>query len=213
MVSSYTIDTSKPLSPLPPIGKPIDNIRLYILGNSKQLVPVGVPGELYIGGVQVAQGYLNQPGQTAEKFLSDRFSKDPGAILYKTGDWVRWLPDGNIEYLGRMDDQVKIRGFRVELGEIESVLQECNYIRQIVVLAKEDNSGNKRLVSYIVPEGPFNKDAIITYAKSKLPENMIPSLLVQIEKLPITRNGKIDKKALPNPDASELIGNAFLAPR
>lgn len=212
VVSSYTVNKKGTLPPLPPIGKPIDNTRLYILGTNKQLVPVGVSGELYIGGVQVAQGYMNQPQQTAEKFIADIFSNDPDARLYKTGDLARLLPDGNIEYLGRMDDQVKIRGFRIELGEVESCLQECACIRQAVVMAKEDNNGNKRLIGYVVPEGTFDKEAIIAYAKSKLPEYMVPSLWVQMESLPVTRNGKIDKKALPNPDASELIGNAFVAP-
>ena len=213
VVSSYIVDTNKELPPLPPIGKPIDNTRLYISGNSMQLVPVGVAGELYIGGVQVAEGYLGQPQQTAEKFITDIFSSEPGARLYKTGDLARWTQDGNIEYLGRIDDQVKIRGFRIELGEVESLLQECDLVRQAVVMAKNDANGNKRLVSYIVPEGPYQKEEIVAYAKSRLPDYMIPSLWMQMDKLPVTGNGKIDKKSLPDPDASDLIGNAFVAPR
>ncbi len=213
VVSSFSMNSGDTFPAVPPIGKPIDNTRLYILNTSRQLVPAGVAGELYIGGVQVAQGYLNQPEQTAEKFIKDFFNVSRDATLYKTGDIARWLPDGNIEYLGRVDDQVKIRGYRIELGEIESVLMESDLVHQAVVLAKNDVNNNKRLVSYIVPEGEFRKDEIISHAKSNLPDYMVPSLWMEMEKLPVTRNGKIDRKALPNPDASELVGNAFVPPR
>jgi len=214
VVSSYTIDTNATLSPLPPIGKPIDNTRLYVLSDRQKLLPVGVAGELYIGGVQVARGYLNRPELTKEKFIADSFSKEAaGAQMYKTGDLARWLNDGNIEYLGRIDDQVKIRGYRVELGEIETVLQQHASVRQGVVLAKEDSNGNKRLAGYVASEGIFNKEEITAYLKDQLPEYMVPALWVELENLPVTANGKIDRKALPDPDASVLLSNNYIAPR
>ena len=212
VVSSYTIDPNSDFPSLPPIGKPIDNSRLYILDNSGRLTPIGIAGELYIGGVQVARGYLNKPELTVEKFIADKFSKDAWARLYKTGDMARWLPDGNIEYLGRIDDQVKIRGYRIEPGEIESVLQECPLVRQGVVLARKDSSGNLRLVGYVVPEGEFNREALIFYLEKKLPNYMIPALWVKMEHLPITSNGKINREALPDPDISGLLSNKYVAP-
>ena len=212
VVSSYTVDINN-LTLLPPIGKPVSNTSLYILARNKELVPVGVVGELYIGGVQVAMGYLNQEALTTEKFIPDPFSKEEDARLYKTGDLARWLADGNLEYLGRMDDQVKIRGFRIELGEVESVLQQSEMVRQAVVLAKEDIHGSKRLVSYIVSEGIFKREVLIEYAKSRLPDYMVPALWVEMDSLPVTRNGKIDKRALPEPDSAELAGTEFIAPR
>ncbi|MCW3089278.1 MAG: linear pentadecapeptide gramicidin synthetase LgrD, partial [Ferruginibacter sp.] len=213
VVSSYSIENKGSLPALPPIGKPIDNTTLYILGNRGEPVPVGVPGELYIGGVQVAQGYLNLPELTKEKFLADTFTKEAGGMLYRTGDLARWLADGNIEYLGRKDDQIKIRGYRVELGEIEGVLQECGMVRQAVVLAKGDSTGSKRLVAYIVPEGIFDKSGIINCMKSQLPEYMVPALLIEMDSLPVTRNGKIDRRALPDPDGTQLLQNEYVAPR
>lgn len=213
VVSSYTIDPEKDLPQLPPIGKPIDNTQLYILDALGQPVPVGVAGELFIGGVQVAKGYLNLPELTATKFIKDIFSKEADSLLYKTGDLARWLPDGNIEYMGRLDDQVKIRGFRVELGEIESLLQSCTLVSQAVVLAKEDGNGSKRLVGYVVPEGDFNREAIIVYLKEKLPDYMVPGLLIAMEALPVTNNGKIDRNALPELGADAFSQNAYVAPR
>ena len=212
VVSSYSIDSKGELAALPPIGKPIDNTKLYILGELGQLVPVDVPGELFIGGVQVAQGYLNLPELTGERFVENPFNKDAGNRLYKTGDIARWMKDGNIEYLGRKDDQVKIRGFRVELGEIESILQECSLVRQAAVLAKESNTGSKRLIAYIVPEVSFDKAAILTFLKEQLPEYMVPSQLLEMEFLPVTRNGKIDRKALPDPEGDGLLQKEYLAP-
>jgi acyl-coenzyme A synthetase/AMP-(fatty) acid ligase len=132
--------------------------------------------------------------------------------MYRTGDLGRWLPDGNIEYLGRMDEQVKIRGYRIELGEIESVLQESNIVHQSVVLAKEDEQGNKRLVGYVVAKEKFNKESVVSYLQSKLPEYMVPALWVELENFPLTPNGKIDKKALPDPDASDLLSNEYQVP-
>ncbi len=212
VVTSYTINADDELLTLPPIGKPIDNCRLYILDNSEEPVPIGITGELYIGGVPVANGYLNQPELTAKKFITDKFSKQVGAKLYRTGDLARWMPDGNIEYLGRIDDQVKIRGYRIEPGEIEGVLQECDLVRQGVVLAREDSNGNKRLIGYVVPEREFNKEALKSYLESKLPNYMIPVLWVPIEKFPVTSNGKIDRKALPDPDTDELATDQYVAP-
>jgi len=213
VVSSYTVDGNSILIPLPPVGKPVDNTSLYILSSQGHLLPIGVTGELYIGGVQVARGYLNRPDLTAEKFIHDPFSNKPGARLYKTGDLARWLDDGNIEYLGRIDDQVKIRGFRIELGEIESVLQECSLVKQAVAIASEDSSGNKKLVSYIVPDGLFDREALIAYARAKLPEYMVPAAWIELEAMPVTQNGKVDKRALPDPVTSQLFKTEYTPPR
>ncbi|MBK8551804.1 MAG: amino acid adenylation domain-containing protein [Ignavibacteria bacterium] len=196
-----------------PIGKPIDNVRLYILNDFCEPMPVGIPGEIYIAGEGLARGYLNRTDLTEEKFVKDPFSKEEGARLYRTGDRGRWLADGNIEYLGRIDDQVKIRGYRIELGEIENTLQESGLVRQSVVLARQTSGESKRLVGYVVPDGAFNKEAILNYLNIRLPDYMIPSLWVEMESLPLTQNGKIDKRALPDPDASELISNEYAAPR
>ncbi|MGI8634584.1 MAG: condensation domain-containing protein, partial [Segetibacter sp.] len=196
-----------------PIGKPLPNNKVFILNNNVALVPIGVPGEIYIGGVQVARGYLNGPALTAERFIKDPFSNEEGARLYKTGDVGRWLADGNIEYLGRIDDQVKIRGYRIELGEIENVLLQSGLVSQAVVVAKADATGNKRLVGYTVSDAEIDKQTISTYLHSKLPDYMVPGLWVQLDRLPITPNGKIDKKALPEPDAAELSGHQYVAPR
>ncbi|TKK67990.1 amino acid adenylation domain-containing protein [Ilyomonas limi] len=194
------------------IGKPISNVKVYILDKAGDLCPVGTAGEICVGGVQVARGYLNRPELTATKFVEDPFAGEQGARMYKTGDLGRWRTDGNIEFLGRFDDQVKIRGYRIELGEIENVLHQCELVSQAVVLAKEDKDGNKRLVAYIVPNGTFDRKAIIAYVKGKLPDYMVPSILVQVEVFPLTSNGKIDKKALPEPDMSEVL-NKYAAPR
>ncbi len=195
------------------IGKPIANTSIYVLNNRDALMPVGVPGEICIGGDGLARGYLNRADLTAEKFIKDPFSKQEGARLYKTGDIGRWLPDGNIEYLGRMDDQVKIRGYRIELGEIESVLMQSELVGQAVVIAKTDSGGNKRLVAYVVTDGALDKQAASVYLQSKLPDYMVPALWVEVERLPLTPNGKIDKKALPDVDASDILRNEYLAPR
>ena len=194
------------------IGKPVYNCDIFIVGKAEQLNPVGITGEICIGGRGVARGYLNNPQLTAKKFINNPFDKMPGERMYKTGDYGSWLPDGNIEYLGRKDDQVKIRGYRIELGEIESVLQQCESIRQVVILAREDINDNKRLIGYVVSKGVFDKDAIISYLKNKLPEYMVPVLWVELGDLPLTPNGKIDKKALPDPDASSFMNDQYVAP-
>jgi len=195
------------------IGKPISNTAIYILNECHELLPVGVIGEICLGGAGLARGYLHRSALTDEKFIPDPFSRDKGSRLYKTGDLGRWLADGNIEYLGRMDSQVKIRGYRIELGEIESVLQQSEFVNQAVVLAKADSKAIKRLVGYVVAKGTFNREAILSYLKGKLPEYMVPGLWMELKNLPLTSNGKIDRKALPDPDASELLTNQYVAPR
>jgi len=195
-----------------PIGKPVSNTHIYILSRENALSPIGVTGEICIGGSGLARGYLKHGELTAEKFIKDPFNKEPGARLYRTGDLGRWLPDGNIAYLGRIDDQVKIRGYRIELGEIENVLEQSGLVKQAVVLAREDTQGTKRLVGYAVAEGAFDKQAIQEYLQGKLPEYMIPALWVLLERLPLTSNGKIDRKALPDPEISD-VAKEYVAPR
>jgi len=194
-----------------PVGKPIANTQLYILDKKRSLLPVGVAGDLYIAGEGVARGYLNRPELTTEKFISNPFSNETGSRMYHTGDLARWLPDGNIEYLGRIDEQVKIRGYRIELGEIENVLQEFEGVKQSVVLAKDDKEGQKRLVGFVVPTGIFDKEAIQTYLRKKLPAYMVPAVWIQLDSIPLTTHGKIDRKSLPNPDADDMR-NEYQAP-
>jgi amino acid adenylation domain-containing protein len=185
------------------IGRPIANTQIHIRSNSGELSPIGVPGEICIGGVQVARGYLNQPELTNEKFITDPYSEEVNARLYRTGDMGRWLADGNIEYLGRIDDQVKIRGYRIEPGEIEQVLLQHKNIRQAVVLAKADNHGTKRLIAYVVmEEANYDKQELQNYLGEMLPEYMVPRLWVRLDSLPLSPNGKIDKRALPEAEAS-----------
>jgi amino acid adenylation domain-containing protein len=185
------------------IGRPIDNTQLYILDSQLQPVPVGTTGLLYIGGVQVARGYLDRPELTREKFLADPFCEDPGARLYNTGDLARYLPDGEVECLGRIDNQVKIRGFRVELGEIESALAEHPAVGQCVVSSREEGSGNKRLVGYIVPRNGTMPTAseLKRFLGAKLADYMVPAAFVALETIPLTPNGKVDRRALPAPDS------------
>ena len=193
------------------IGKPLNNTEIYILDPSNILVPIGVIGELYIGGVQVARGYLNQEDLTKEKFIGNPFKE--GERIYKTGDLARWLPDGSVEFIGRKDDQVKIRGYRIELGEIENVLSSLPGVTQCCVLAKEDAVGSKRLVGYVVLEDALDKERLQEQLRSTLPEYMVPMIWIALEKFPLTSNGKLDKKALPDPDGSELSSKEYVAPR
>jgi amino acid adenylation domain-containing protein len=199
-----------------PIGRPLANREIYILDNYGNPVPVGVAGELHIGGAGLARGYLNRSELTAEKFIPNPFSEEPGARLYKTGDLARYLPDGNIEFLGRVDHQVKIRGFRIELGEIESVLGQHPAVREAVVLATEDAPGERQLVAYVVAEWeplPTTTD-LRSFLKEKLPEYMVPAIFVMLDALPLMPNGKVDRRALPAPDrAKPESEKAFVAPR
>ncbi len=185
-----------------PIGRPISNTQVYILDDRKNPVPIGVAGELHIGGDGLARGYVKRPDLTAEKFVHNPFSAQPGARLYRTGDLARYLPDGNIEFLGRTDHQVKIRGFRIELGEIESVLAGHPLVREAVVLAREDIPGDKRLVAYVTgKKGETPKvSELRSLLQAKLPEYMVPSAFLVLEMLPLNPNGKLDRKALPQPD-------------
>jgi amino acid adenylation domain-containing protein/non-ribosomal peptide synthase protein (TIGR01720 family) len=229
-VTEATIDSSYfehatgelPAQQLVPIGRPYANSQLYILDEYLQPVPIGVTGELYIGGEGLARGYHNRPDLTAEKFITNIFSQQPQARLYKTGDLVRYLPDRNIEFLGRIDNQVKLRGFRIELGEIEAVLSKYPALQETVVIVREDNPGDKRLVAYIVPttgnSDSANNSELIPqlrqYLKARLPQYMVPSAFVLLEKLPLTPNGKVDRKALPIPDAARPeLQTVFIAPR
>ncbi|MCL6261365.1 amino acid adenylation domain-containing protein [Aquiflexum sp. TKW24L] len=195
------------------IGKPIDNTAVYILSSDGSLNPVGIPGELCIGGKGVGRGYLNRPELTSQKFLPDPFSNVPGDRMYRTGDLARWLPDGNIEYLGRMDDQVKIRGYRIELGEIESVLLLHPAVKQAVVMARENGQGDKRLVGYVVCDGNFDKESVSAFLRSKLPEYMVPAFWLQLEKIPLSFSGKIDRKALPDVGNQDMVTANYTEPR
>ena len=195
----------------PPIGRPIDNSDVYVLDSHLQPVPIGVPGELHIGGVSLARGYLNRPELTAEKFIPHPFRDEPGARLYKTGDLVCYLPDGNIEYLGRIDHQVKVRGFRIELGEIESVLASFPAVREAAVIVREDQPGNKRLVAYVVFEHVLESSELRALLKETLPEYMIPSAFVALDALPLTSNNKVDRRALPAPERAQR--EDIVAPR
>ena len=204
--------TSKEWPLLPPIGKPIANDQVYVLDENNTPLPIGVPGGLYLGGAGLARGYLNRPDLTAERFVPNPFSVRGGERMYRTGDRVRWRADGDLEFMGRLDDQVKIRGFRIELGEIEAALREHEAVRQAVVIARQDQTGDRRLVAYVVPEqenensdnGSRSAELRISELRAhllgKLPEYMVPSAYVQLEELPLNHNGKVDRKNLPQPD-------------
>ena len=203
---TYQIKERQITQPIP-IGLPLNNRTAFVLNHQLQLCGMGMIGELFVGGAGVGRGYLNRPDLTKERFLPDPFSQEPGARLYKTGDLARILPDGNIEYHGRLDDQVKIRGFRIELTEIEFVLQLHPQVQHAVVTMKEDSSSEKRLIAYIVPKGEFSKDELITFLLSKLPVYMVPRTFIPLNRIPLTSNGKMDKKGLPDPDLLPEAGN------
>ncbi len=222
VVTAFTLTGSPSDWPaLPPIGRPISNTQIYLLDSQMQQVPEGVPGDMYIGGIALARGYLKRPDLTSDRFIPNPNSDASEARLYKTGDLACYLPDGQIEFLGRSDDQVKIRGFRIELGEIEVAIAAYPAVRQAVVLAREDVIGDKRLVAYIVPtsqESPQKEQSkqaqlqtelssqlvpqLRSYLKARLPDYMVPSAFVVLEAFPVTKSGKVDRRALPAPERS-----------
>ena len=200
-----------------PIGRPISNLRLYVLDARQQPVPLGVAGEIYIGGIGVGRGYLHQPERTAEKFIADVFHPSTQGRLYKTGDVGRWRSDGALEYLGRNDHQVKIRGFRIELGEIESNLRAHGDVKDVVVIAREPIGGEKYLVAYVVPRESGAPESVSTgnlreYLKSKLPEHMVPTAFVFLTQMPLSPNGKLDRRALPDPELAARVAADFEPP-
>jgi acyl-coenzyme A synthetase/AMP-(fatty) acid ligase len=198
-----------------PIGRPLSNSQIYLLDEHKNPVPLGVAGEMYIGGRGLARGYRDDPELTAEKFLPHPYSDQPGARLYKTGDRARFQPDGTIEFLGRIDHQVKLRGFRIELGEIESVLATHLQVPVVVGLYGDEAVGTQRLVAYIGGEGRALPSVaeIKIFLKKTLPDYMIPANLVVLESLPVLPNGKVDRHALPDPEGVTDRETEFLAPR
>ncbi|MEK7328553.1 MAG: AMP-binding protein, partial [Chloroflexota bacterium] len=222
--SWYEVDASREGANIP-IGHPLANTRFYIVDKHFQPTPVGVPGELLIGGIGVARGYLNRPELTAEKFIEIRELEvevpisnlhASRLILYKTGDRARYRPDGNVEFLGRLDHQVKIRGFRIELGEIEAVLSQHPAVHEAVVLAREDTPGNHRLIAYVArrDEQTVTISELHSFLERKLPAYLVPAAFVVLDALPLTPNGKVDRKALPAPaqDRPELAGD-YIAPQ
>jgi acyl-CoA synthetase (AMP-forming)/AMP-acid ligase II/acyl carrier protein len=229
-------------SALPAIGKAIRNVQVYVLDPQMEPVPTGLPGELFIGGENLARGYLLRPSLTAQRFLPNPFSTQQGARMYRTGDLARYLPDGNLQFLGRTDQQVKIRGYRIELGEVEAALNGHPAVAEAVVLAREDTPADKRLVAYVVPKGsgdnlsaigenggngltPTGEQAwqlgrghlaseLLSYLHDKLPDYMIPTAYVLLDGLPLTPNGKVDRRALPPPEAgAQGQSEHYVAPR
>ena len=196
----------------PPIGRPIANTQIYILDANLQPAPIGVTGEIYIGGAGVARGYLNRPELTAERFLLDPFAKEPNARMYRTGDLGRWRADGAIEYLGRNDFQVKIRGFRIELGEIEARLREHPGVREAMVVAREDTPGDKRLVAYYTGEAGLEARDLRAHLTAALPDYMAPAIYVRLDALPLNANGKVDRRALPAPEGEAFGAREYEAP-
>jgi amino acid adenylation domain-containing protein len=217
VVTAYTLDGTPELWPaLPPIGYTIANTQAFVLDRYLQLAPEGARGELYFSGIMLARGYLNRPELTAEKFIPNPYVNEPGARMYKTGDIARYLPGGCIEYLGRADHQLKIRGYRVEPGEVEVMLERHPAIREAVVVARDDGSGGKRLVAYIVTKekpGPAVSQ-LQNFLRDTLPDYLIPSLFVEMDELPLTPSGKLDRRSLPEPDGARRNQAAeFIAPR
>jgi acyl-coenzyme A synthetase/AMP-(fatty) acid ligase/acyl carrier protein len=213
---TYEVGPNDPVTGSVPIGRPIANTQLYILDRYMNPVPIGVVGELYIGGAGVARGYLNRAELTKERFIADPFSKQSGARMYKTGDVARYRKDGILEYFGRVDNQVKVRGYRIELGEIEATLASAPGVKSCAVLVREDEPGNKQLVGYVVPKEGASPSAegLQQFVKQKLPEYMAPAHFVFLSSIPLTTNGKVDRKALPAPIyGSAPAGTDFAAPR
>ena len=192
------------------IGRPISPTRLYVRDEWLEPVPIGVSGELYIGGLGLARGYLKRAGLTAQRFIANPFGE--AERLYRSGDLVRYRADGNLEFIGRRDDQVKVRGYRIELGEVESALLSHAGVSQAVVVARQEETGEKRLVGYVVGEASIDVVQMREHLKSKLPIYMVPGALVQLERMPLSANGKIDRKALPAPEGRPQTGE-YLEPR
>jgi acyl carrier protein len=201
---------------LPTIGRPIDNVQIYILDNNMRQIPVGETGEIYIGGAGLARGYRNRPDLTAEKFVANPFSFEPEARLYKTGDLARFLPDGQIAFRGRVDEQIKIRGYRIEPAEIVKVLDEHPAVQASAVVAREMEAGDKTLVAYIVPASSIDPThtELRNFIASRMPQYMLPAIFVKIDVLPLNNSGKVDRGALPAPSpANTLRDTTFAAPR
>ncbi|MBZ4400293.1 amino acid adenylation domain-containing protein [Myxococcus sp. AS-1-15] len=190
---------------LPPVGTPISNVKVYVLDERGAPSPVGVVGEVYVGGASLAHGYWGRAELTAERFIPDALSEVPGARLYRTGDKARWLGDGNLEFLGRVDGQVKVRGFRVELGEVEVALKALPGVRDAVVVARQEEGGEKRLVGYVVHEAPCDVEVLRGRLEARLPEYLVPSVLVRLDTLPLAPTGKVDRKALPAPGSFQRV--------
>ncbi|PEJ93660.1 non-ribosomal peptide synthetase, partial [Bacillus wiedmannii] len=192
------------------IGKPLDNIKAYILDPHRNLTPIGVPGELYISGDGLANGYVNKPELTVEKFIENPF--DPGKRMYKTGDLVKRLPDGRIEFIGRIDSQVKVRGYRIELGEIENLLLSHPEIKEAVVINRENETGEAYLAAYMAGHRVFDVAEVRSYVKDRLPHYMVPAYFMVLDTMPLTKNGKINRKELPEPDSSGMVTTDYAAP-
>jgi acyl carrier protein len=200
----------------PTVGRPISNTQGFVLDHRGRPLPAGIPGELHLAGMGLARGYLGRPDLTAEKFIPDPFSVEPGARMYRTGDLARFLPDGRVDFLGRMDHQVKIRGYRIELGEVEAVLNEYPLVKTCVVVAREEADGDKRIVAYIVAregEKPGYLE-LRNFLRARLLEQMVPSAFVLLDEMPLTPNGKINRRALPAPEVLRPeIEERYVAPR
>jgi len=213
--TSGVVTADNSASHSPSIGRPIDGVQIYVLNDRRQPVPEGTAGEIYIGGAGLARGYRNRPELTAERFVANPFSAEAGARLYRTGDLARLLPNGEIAFLGRVDEQVKIRGFRVEPSEIATVLAHHSAVRNCVVIAREQNLGEKELVAYVVaaPGSKLNASDLRDHLRKRLPDYMVPAEFVSLESLPVTENGKVDRAALPSSNGQRLDGEAFVGAR
>jgi len=207
----YPVDEVAEDAAIIPIGKPVSNTTTYILDSFNQLQPIGAAGELCVGGDGLVLGYFNCPELTAEKFVAHPFKEHEK--IYRTGDLARWQPDGNIEFIGRIDHQVKIRGQRIELGEIEQQLLGHHNIREAVVLAVDTASGEKLLCTYIVADIPLSGSELRQHAAKELPAYMVPTVFIQLEELPLTGNGKVDRRALPKPEVNAISGGEYVAAR